>query len=245
MSAAAGPFVPENAGPNFNRRFGPAAAGAGARPFVPKNARRNNRTRRNGIRNPLVPRAFYVPENAGPMPAVPLPRGPVGIYVPESASPVPPPPRDLITTPGYGRLDLRDIQYVSPNNSKTKTLNDLIQIEGAPRYIVAYILKRGWRNTSGSGYGISTEGDNGRLTVIDNHGQRHNIRSQSFTGMDYKGTVRLAFDNVRYPVPLPDVLIDQIKLVADMQTDTDYLLGLRQVPNWNPIMHINALRSIL
>jgi hypothetical protein len=224
----AGLFVPENA--NNGRGAGRNVARMG--PFVPENARRaNNRTRRT-VRLPM---GIYVPENAG-----------------ANARPA---TRALPTTPGYGQLDLRAIKYDWKGGSSglkvvAAGLTGFINTGLAPRYIIAYVYKGGLPTVTGSGHGISTVGPMPTLILIDNHGQRHEFRSGAYDKLLFAGGAGIAgfrelVDNVKYPVPLPDILIDQIKLNADMQNDKVPTSVGPQIPNWDPVANINTLRAAL
>ena len=206
-----------------------AAAGAGARagPFVVENANNDRRVRRNAAR--MGP---FLPENAFPNGRNARRannrtrrnvRPPMGIYVPENAGAnanARPAARALPTTPGYGKIDLLPISRMFLGDNKP---------DFGDRYVIAYWYKRG-------GY---TSDNPHIIGLVDNHGQMHIRKGNPFLGS--MGKIYLDIKNC--PIPLPDIVVDNIKLIADAQTDlTDSGLS----PNgWNPVTHVANLTRML
>jgi hypothetical protein len=228
MSAAAGFFssLVENAGNGRVRKYN-----ASGRP--------NNRTRRSNSR-PAGAMPYVVEDadiNVRRPPAhgstvnniARLPRMP---YVVEDA------PRGLPTTPGYGHLDYSKMQNWGETLAETDieltNYEDIVRgvsplpaprkvrsFDDSGRYMVAYTVLL----HTGSDY-------MGFMVLIDNHGQKHQQRHTN---------KRFLIDNINFPTPLPDVLIDQIKHMAYM---IDEQFG-PQTPDisWSPVDHIASLSA--
>jgi len=145
-------------------------------------------------------------------------------------------PRTAKVTPGYGHLDY---SILSIPGQRQFADQEILMIErsqftpGKPspparkfksfdetgRYIIAYYYKA-------PVYGMGGSGRPEQHILIDNHGQKH------------IGGISFVFD-ARYE-PLPDILIDQIKLVADIM-DENYFAPLL---NWSPKDHIKNILAI-
>ena len=249
MTAAARfPNVVENAGSGSVRHYH-----ANGRETRPSN-RANNRTRRNIRGMPYVvedaPRngrlIFHLPEEA--------PRGRIPLHLAEVAPVVGAPsalpyvveaaPRGLPTTRGYGHLDYSKIEVggggktLEEREIEITNMEDIVQGRPPPvsrklrsfddsgRYIVAHAVILPTRGMGGFGH-------EGYTILIDNHGQKHH---QNF----YKPG-HFWFDNTKFPTPLPDVLIDQIKHMAYMLDEASG--SFFKHSSWSPTDNIASLTA--
>ena len=216
-------------------------------------ASRNNRTRRNNmprvVENTANSRLIHrnVRSRGATIPEFHLPRAVSGINV--GRLPVPAVveeprvvpvivnvPRAPIVTPGYGHLDydrtvLVDIKlskigwiYYIPSPGRP-IIREYSSFDESGRYIVAYYYVRGE---------FAMGGVKAYFVLIDNHGQKHQYEGSAGT------KPALILNNEGYPRSLPDIIIDQIKLFADLATDFIW----NPYPNFSATKYIENLQAI-
>jgi len=225
-------------------------------------ASRNNRTRRNRmphvVENTLNSRLTHRNANgraaltAGPridysrLPRAAEPAPAVGYWqLPRNVDPAPhrvipavveEAPRAPKVTPGYGHLDyaktnlegkkLSEIGWTynmrSPGGSIQREYSSF---DESGRYIVAYFHVRGE---------YAMGGVKAYYTLIDNHGQKHQFGGGAGT------KPALYLNNELYSRPLPDIVIDQIKLFADLADDS----MRRTDPSFSATKYIENLQAI-
>ena len=128
----------------------------------------------------------------------------------------------------YSSKSRKDITF----DSFTKFNNYL---ELSKLYFVAFFLKSHTEYDLGSyGFGKSPKKEKRSLFLYDNYGEKHQIPFSSSIGDPTTGVLYLSFNIGRYHTPLPDILVDQITLVADSQNEV-------KIPQWNPGEHIRSI----
>jgi hypothetical protein len=150
-------------------------------------------------------------------------------------------PRAPIVTPGYGHLDYAQTtigtkklselgwRFMAPLPGGLFTLREFASFDESARYIVA----KYHRNST---LGMGGHGKQEHWILIDNHGQKHEYTVASATFKPY-----LNLNNEYYPRPLPDIVIDQIKLFADLTDDA--MIKIDQ--SFSATKYIENLQAVL
>jgi hypothetical protein len=101
-------------------------------------------------------------------------------------------------------------------------------------YIAFYVKSHTEHDLLSFGFGKDPKREKRSLFLYDNYGSRWQIPFSSSIGDPITGELFLHFDFDKYSTPLPDILVNQIKLIADSHNEV-------LLPQWNAKTHIDAI----
>lgn len=105
------------------------------------------------------------------------------------------------------------------------------------RWYIAFYVKSHTEHDLGSyGFGKNPKREKRSLFLYDNYGSCWQIPFSSSISDPITGELFLNFNIDKYSTPLPDILVNQIKLLAESHNEA-------RISQWSPIKHIHAIMA--